>query len=269
MRRRGLITGKRILTAVLRLSAAGLAVYFFAVGLGPMVFGGVQHVGTIVCVALGALLLFAAVWAPYCRQVLIRGWRVRWKRAVLCVAGIVVAAGVALCAVLSGWMVAAANSAPPEGDVTVVVLGAGINGDRPSAMLADRLTVAADYLRAHPASRCIVSGGRGPNEEYTEAAVMAAYLRELGIEANRIYEEGESRNTRENLQFSLALAQEEGLPLSIAVVTQEFHQYRGQQYAREAGFPVVYALSCDTSWSLLPGYWIREWIAIVKMWVLG
>lgn len=269
MRRHILTTAKHSFTAVLRLCVAGLAVYFLTVGIGPMIFSGVQHVGTIVCVALGALLGFVAVWAPFCRRVLRDWWRVRWKRAALCAAGVLAAAGLVVCGVMSGLMIAAANRVPQGSDLTVVVLGAGINGDRPSAMLADRLTAAADYLKAHPASSCIVSGGRGTNERHTEADVMAAYLEELGIEPERIYREEESRNTQENLAYSLALARKAGLPTDIVVVTQEFHQYRGQQYAKEAGFTEVYALSCDTSSALLPGYVIREWIAILKMWIVG
>ncbi len=259
---------KWVLTAVLRAFLAGLAVYFGGVGIGPMIVNRVQHVGTIVCIALGSLLLFVAIWAPFCRRVLCNWWKTRWKRILLIATGVLAVAGLVLCGVISGLMIGATTNTPPEG-TTVVVLGAGINGDRPSRMLADRLWTAAEYLKAHPSSRCIVSGGQGPDEEYPEAEVMAAYLQELGIEADRIYLETESDNTEENLEFSMALAQTEELPLTIAVVTQEFHQYRGQQYAKEAGFTEVYALPCGTHPFLLPGYWIREWLAILKLWIIG
>ena len=40
------------------------------------------------------------------------------------------------------------------------------------------------------------------------------------------------------------------------------HQYRSQQYARQAGFEQTAALTCGSPAYLLPCYWTREIIAL-------
>ena len=77
-------------------------------------------------------------------------------------------------------------------------------------MLRDRLSAAADYLKAHPASNCVVSGGQGADENQSEASVMKAFLLTQGIAPERIREEGRSVNTSENLRFSAAIIEREG-----------------------------------------------------------
>ena len=56
---------------------------------------------------------------------------------------------------------------------TLVVLGAGLNGDQPSLTLIARLQTALDYLEAHPDAVAVVTGGQGRYETVTEASAMA------------------------------------------------------------------------------------------------
>lgn len=48
----------------------------------------------------------------------------------------------------------------------------------------------------------VVSGGRGPGEDISEADAMEQYLIEQGVAENRIRKEDQSVSTRENLSFS-------------------------------------------------------------------
>lgn len=112
---------------------------------------------------------------------------------------------------VSGVMTAAACAPPPEG-ATVVVLGAALRGEQPSRMLAERLKTAATYLRDHPESSCVVSGGQNDDEIISEAEAMKRYLVGLGIEESRIYLEDRSTNTEENLRMSRDVVEREGLP---------------------------------------------------------
>ena len=48
------------------------------------------------------------------------------------------------------------------------MLGAGLNGDKPSAVLEMRLERAHLYLQEHPQTIIIVSGGQGPTEPVSE-----------------------------------------------------------------------------------------------------
>ena len=158
----------------------------------------------------------------------------------------------------------------PEENATVVVLGSKIHGDRPSRMLRDRLDVAADYLDAHPEATCVVAGGLGPGETYTEAYVMKKYLvEERGIAARRIAEEKNSTNTRENLAYSMEIIREQGWNPHVVTATQIFHQYRAGCAALSAGADSVGGAACHTPTHLLLNYWVRECVAIARLWILG
>ena len=157
------------------------------------------------------------------------------------------------------------NPPPDSGEVTVIVLGARINGSEPSLMLRRRLDKAAQYMRQNPEAICVVTGGQGPGEDLPEAQVMGDYLKRFGIASDRIIREGASSNTRENFQFSAVLLEEQGLEKQpVVVVTDSFHQLRAYIFAKSAlpyadGF---YAISSLTPWGLLPAYWVRELLAI-------
>lgn len=149
----------------------------------------------------------------------------------------------------------------PEGS-TVIVLGCKVNGDEPSLMLRRRLDTCCEYLSRHPESVCIVSGGQGDNEDFSEAFVMKQYLMRRGIDPKRIYEEGRSRNTRENLRFSLAIQREEQLPQTVVLCSDGFHQLRAWVYAQKNGTDSR-AISSRTPFWLIPYYSIRELFALV------
>ena len=55
----------------------------------------------------------------------------------------------------------------------------------------------------------------------------------------------------------------------MVIATQEFHQYRGQNFARQAGLTQVGPLTCRSPASQLASYWVREFFAIQYMWVFG
>ncbi len=172
-------------------------------------------------------------------------------------------------AIMSALMVVAAAKKPPTDGGTVVVLGARINGAKPSRMLRDRLDVAAAYLRAVPQANCVVSGGLGEGEEYTEAAVMKQYLVQRGIAPSRITEENRSTDTHENITFSLMRIRQNGWDERLVIATQEFHQYRAAAVSRRLGVAEVSAVSCRSPHHLLPVYWVREWLAIARLWAIG
>lgn len=83
------------------------------------------------------------------------------------------------------------------------MLGAGLNGDKPSAVLEMRLEKARLYLQEHPQTVVIVSGGQGPTEPVSEAESMKNWLMEKGIPNSRIIMEDKSTTTAENIRYSL------------------------------------------------------------------
>lgn len=115
----------------------------------------------------------------------------------------------------------------------LIVLGAHVRGQRMSKALYERVHTAWEYLRDHPRTKAVLSGGQGEGEEITEARAMEKYLLAKGIAKERLLLEEHSTNTTENIRYSLAMIKDCQKP--IGVVTNHFHVFRGCAIARKAG----------------------------------
>lgn len=231
----------------------------------PVFTIGIFGVGVVVPVCiLSGLLLVLNCWGKI-RNPKSRTWRWVLRGGMLCFL-----AGVLAFVTLSVLMLSAAGKSPPEdpGAATVVVMGCKINGRTPSLMLSRRLQAAEEYLKRNPEAVCIVSGGQGEDEVTSEAEVMKEVLIRNGIEEERIYVEDASLNTQENIRFSREVIEENGLDTTLLVATDEFHQFRSQSLANQAGLE-PYALTSSTPYYLIVNYWVREMFAIVKDLVLA
>ena len=154
---------------------------------------------------------------------------------------------------------------PSDGPEFVVVLGAQIHGEQPSLTLKERLDLAKDYLDANPAAAVFVSGGQGADEICTEASVMEQYLLTQGIAEDRIVKEEQASDTRQNLLYSRALADERGIDTdSVVIITSEFHLCRAKYYARAMGMEAFGLGSKTWPWILMVNYELREVFAFVK-----
>ena len=245
-------------------AAAGLFLLWSCLPL----LSGIVNAGVMVSIpGFLALFLIGLFWRRI-YAVLQRIWRTKGGRVVMAVLFCLLSALIVLFIVASSVMLHAAAKQPEE-NATVLVLGAAINGDRPSRMLADRLNTAVNYLEKNPDSVCIVSGGQGSDEETTEAQVMFDYLVEKGIAPSRIFQEDRSTNTEENIRFSREIIEREGLNPHVVIATQEFHQYRAQSLAKKEGLTQVGPATCRTPLQLLECYWVREFAAVCRLWILG
>ncbi len=145
----------------------------------------------------------------------------------------------------------------------VIVLGAGLLGDRISLTLKYRLDVAYDYLVAHPESVAVLSGGQGPGENMTEALAMSLYLSEKGIDEKRLIQEDRSTSTRENIAYSYEIFEARGdKEPEVLIVSSRFHLLRAKRIAKEAGHTVD-AMGSKTLQYLIPNYYFREMFAVV------
>ena len=134
-----------------------------------------------------------------------------------------------------------AEKKPSQHAQTMVILGSQVIGTPaiPSPTLADRLDVAVQYLYQNPETKVVVCGGQGEDESATEASVMAKYLIDKGIEANRVYQEDKSRRTAEQFIFANRV-----IPLGkTVVVTNDFHILRSIMLAKRSGIHDVSGLS--------------------------
>lgn len=149
----------------------------------------------------------------------------------------------------------------------LIVLGAQVNGREITDSLYRRLRKAAGYLKEHPHTLVIVSGGMGKGEEITEAAAMADYLLAEGIEKSRIILEDRSRTTKENLKYSSAYMKDMGM--DVGIVSNNFHIYRACRYAKRLGYQHPHPVAAGCHPLLLVNYMIREFFAVWKMYLLG
>lgn len=220
------------------------------------------NVGNCVGMAVSLLIvLILLFWSRFC-SFIGRCWEKPLGRTALCIAGLFTVAAVVIAAVISVFMVRAANDRPEDENTTLVVLGCQVRNGAPSLMLAQRLRTAYDYLSEHESVKVVVSGGKGEDEFVSEAQCMKDWLVEKGISPDMIYMEDKSVNTEENLSFSKKIIDDNGLPQRITIVTDGFHQLRADILAERTGIESN-NISAKTKWYLLPTYWVREWFGVL------
>ena len=145
----------------------------------------------------------------------------------------------------------------------VIIHGAGlIDGEKVGKLLQDRLDKAIDVYRKDPTPpKLIPSGGRGSDENLSEAEAMKRYLLEQGIPEDDIIMEDQSTTTLENLQFSKSILDGFDGRKYIALVTSNYHVYRALRYCRRVGLKCK-GIGSHVAFYYWPSALIREFIAI-------
>ena len=190
------------------------------------------------------------------------GWRERIPRFVKIAFWTCAAAGMILFCIVEGLIFGRFGEKAQPGAEYMIVLGAQWKSHGPSYVLQQRLDVAAEYLRENTDTIVIVSGGQGSNEPITEAAGMAGYLENAGIEPERIVQEGKSTDTNENLEFSEAFLDK--TQDRVVIVTNNFHVYRALGIARKKGYARAEGLAAEAYPAMLPNNLLREFFGVVK-----
>ena len=119
------------------------------------------------------------------------------------------------------------NGLPLDDSLCIVVLGYQLNPDGTMAEeLIGRCTVALNCANQYPNAFIAVTGGgtafRKP--EFTEADQMAAWLKENGVDENRIIVENLSQTTVQNAQFLEKILLEQYPQVkTLAIVTSDYH----------------------------------------------
>jgi len=149
-----------------------------------------------------------------------------------------------------------------------LVLGGGLRGEKILPALQYRLDKCIDYMQHNPKALIVVSGGQGTGETIAESAVMKQYLVSGGIDAGKIFEESQSKNTRQNMLFS-KIVMDSLFPsgnYSVVCITSDFHAFRSGKLSEKAGFTVSH-YNAKNKWYLYPAAYCRETLSIIKMWL--
>ena len=152
-----------------------------------------------------------------------------------------------------------------------MVLGAKVNGTSPSLSLNDRIGAAYAYLKAHPDTVAVLSGGQGEGENITEAQCMFDHLTAMGIDESRLWMEDQATSTIENFRYSVALIEEKtgAIPETVTVLSNEFHLFRAGMMAEDCGLEADF-IAAPTSKPLIRiSYTIREIFALWKYLLVG
>ncbi|MDR0287973.1 MAG: YdcF family protein [Clostridiales bacterium] len=167
--------------------------------------------------------------------------------------------------IVSSVVVSKSRMSPKQGADVVIILGAGIRGESLTAVLKDRIDVAAEYLNDNPHTIAVASGGQGPGESIPEAVAIQRELIRLGISEDRIIVESESRNTYQNFEYSKILLDERfGEDNYTAVfATTDFHVFRSGMIAKDAGIPAQ-GIGVASLWYLIPNFYLREYLSLIK-----
>ena len=238
-----------------------LSLLGFTVFLCP-VFGGILNpvnaAAMLGFLALAAVFLF---WPGFLR-LLKWFWKRPWRRVLLLVSGAGLLALVTVLLALCCRVCFRLRAFPERPCPTLIVLGCQVRGETPSLLLRYRIQAAADYLEANPESTAVLSGGCGSGENISEAECMYRSLTALGIDPSRLFPEDKSTTTEENLRFSKALMEREGLKGPVAVVSNDFHICRALEMAEDLGLEAQ-GLAARSNWYSRPTYILREALGLL------
>ena len=146
------------------------------------------------------------------------------------------------------------------GDVDcILVLGAGVWGDRPTHMLEDRLNFGITLYQKGASDRILMSGDHG-RKNYDEVNVMKDYAVNEGVLSSDVFMDHAGFSTYESLYRARDIFEAK----KIIIVTQEYHLYRALYVADKLGLEAYGVASNPREYAGQSSRDIREVLARVK-----
>lgn len=121
----------------------------------------------------------------------------------------------------------------------ILILGAGIWGDRPSPMLQDRLDEGIKLYKEGIAPKIVMSGDHG-KENYDEVNIMKEYAINAGVPSEDIFMDHAGFSTYESMYRLKEIFEVE----NVLIVTQKYHLYRALYIANSLGLN-AYGVNSD------------------------
>ena len=238
------------------------------------IIAGILGVFGILCILYGIMIQatrsgtkFFLVWFGMALVFVMMGIGIYcgiWDKIPMVVRGgilLVFALGMTSFIIVEGCIISSLATEEKENLDYIIVLGAQVKESGPSIVLKYRLDKALEYMNENPKTICIVSGGQGYNEPYSEAEGMAKYLIEQGMSSDRIIKEDKSKTTEQNIANSMKYIKKKA---TIGLVTNNFHVYRALQIAKNQKIENIYGIAADSSAFYMPNNMFREYLAEMK-----
>ncbi|MBQ0140972.1 MAG: YdcF family protein [Kurthia sp.] len=156
----------------------------------------------------------------------------------------------------------------------ILILGAGLNKDRVTPLLASRIDAGIKFFHKQKKRRkhqptIILCGGQGPDELISEALAMKNYVDETYGTDYPIYLEDKSTTTLENIAFAEKIAQkQDGIhsfkESNIALATSDYHLLRAGKIAQTMKIS-TFGVGGKTRFYYIPTAFIREFIGYVVL----
>ncbi len=121
----------------------------------------------------------------------------------------------------------------------IIILGAGVWGDKPSPILEDRLLEGIKLYQNNVSDKIIMSGDHG-RESYDEVNIMKNYAIEKGIPSENIFMDHAGFSTYESIYRARDIFKAK----KIVIVTQKYHLYRALYAANCLGLE-AYGVGAD------------------------
>jgi len=174
----------------------------------------------------------------------------------------------------------------------VIILGGSINIGSSAAWdslslnsAADRIVAMSDLARRYPSAKLVFTGGYGALlvRPISEADILDRHIATLGVSADRVIYERQSRNTRENAVFTKEMLNPKPSEHWL-LVTSAWHMPRSIGLFRKAGWNVD---AYPVGWTTAPGHedsgssieisnhlakfdmMFREWIGLITARLAG
>jgi len=112
----------------------------------------------------------------------------------------------------------------------IIVLGAGVWGNKPSHMLEDRLLTAINLYENDVSTKVIMSGDHG-KEDYDEVNIMKEYAINAGIPSENIFMDHAGFSTYESIYRAKDIFRVK----RVVIVTQKYHLHRALYIAEKLG----------------------------------
>lgn len=169
------------------------------------------------------------------------------------------------------WIAIGPSESATDTAGTAIVLGAAVDGDKPSPVFAARIDHAIALYQAGRVQRLFFTGARSPEDTISEAAAARDYSIAAGVPASVISIEEVSRTTYQNLSEARAQMPILSFP-DVMVVSDPLHLRRGVTMANALGFDARASATPTTryrSWSTKGPFLLRELYFIHHYWVFG